>query len=269
MPLGDVLTSIHAVVFVFFLTIPGTTRLQRCFFGLLLLIFDAYSYFIILDEIILLQQNAVIAYCRSSLAAMGTLVVIDVLLLTDDPQVDIRKPPSEQDFRSMASRPFVERLRWSANVVSSCRKIGFTNQVSHVPPFRGSKEKWPFVFAKSRELVMLIIRLGFCWGITLYMGWHRTIMMNDPPADSLLGILMKRALSTPLVVLTSYTAINASYLAGSVALVAIGMTEPKEWPPLFGDFKEFTSVRKGWGYDFVFGQQSQSISKSLSQFFSQ
>jgi hypothetical protein len=73
-------------------------------------------------------------------------------------------------------------------------------------------------------------------------------MMNDPPAPNFLQTAIRRAFSTGLVILTSYTFIDVSYWLAAIALTAVGLTNATSWPPLFGKFSEMRTVRGAWGY---------------------
>jgi hypothetical protein len=48
--------------------------------------------------------------------------------------------------------------------------------------------------------------------------------------------------------LSAYGAISMQYTLLSIVTVALGISEPVDWPPVFGSFSDAYTIRRAWGY---------------------
>lgn len=53
-----------------------------------------------------------------------------------------------------------------------------------------------------------------------------------------------------LCILGVYCIANGSYILNSIISVSLGLSTPKEWPPLFGSITSCYSIRRAWGCAF-------------------
>lgn len=171
-------------------------------------------------------------------------VPIKLLLLTPDPLRTIRQIGSDIQLSTL---PLLQRLQWGASLAWNHRGIGMTTQVPYVPPHIAPLKRGPFIAAQIRTLILHCVRLGVMWGPIMYFKLHTTFLANQPPAESLLGVILYRVVFTVVTLVTSYTTIDIPWLIVCILGVGSGYSEPKAWPPQFGYFSDATTLRRAWG----------------------
>lgn len=176
-------------------------------------------------------------------AFFGTIhllfIASDFLLLSPlhelypiDPATKIKLPPPKTSF---------QYFNWAIGLLANPRAVSWSHEVPNLR--RSSLSRWDFV--KSQ-----------CFGcFKLYLladAIHLYIKLNpcfDPLGPGVLGHGWGWGIwNTMMVFAFWYSWMALMHTATSVLAVALGFSEPKEWPSLFGRLRDLTGVRAFWGY---------------------
>lgn len=107
-----------------------------------------------------------------------------------------------------------------------------------------------FIFSRYLRIIWHAFLVDVCQS---YMDVNPLFSLSGEEAQSLrsqgfaLNVLNILAMFTP-----AYCMISLSYDLLSIVAVALGVTEPRTWPLIFGDWKEGYTVRRFWSYVILF-----------------
>ncbi|TFK46787.1 hypothetical protein OE88DRAFT_861116 [Heliocybe sulcata] len=183
------------------------------------------------------------------------------LLYLSDPVHQFRH---EKDTMDPAALPMLKRWYWVLCLLHSPRGIGWSYRVAHTP-CSPQQKRWHFVF----------LRLGRAIALFLIIDVAQTYIHSNPsfthptPYNSPFtsqGYLL-RCVNIVAWLTVSHGTLNMNYTALSAACVAIGLSEPQDWPDLFGSWRESYTVRRYWGRTWhqLMRRYTSSIGKYCAQ----
>ena len=164
-------------------------------------------------------------------------------------------PPSQRTWKS--------NLTFTLDIALNKRRINRPDRTANIPPHPLPPSKPRFLLTRTLRFLALYLTLDLLTihplpnpTITCAPGQerilHRLFYTTTLPLPSLLelvGIVLGYGLGGVI-------GLSACYDLAAIVLVAVGISEPADWPPLFADPREAYSVRRFWG---VFWHQSLRI----------
>lgn len=215
-------------IFLFIIAIASKPSPQRTLFFPVLAALYAYLFVFPKEE-----KGFQIAICTTALLGYAS-----DLILFSEPQISFRREGQRKPVCEMA---LFERLYWAASLAFDWRGVQWSCQISNLQ--RSHLPRWAFVRSKLyRVITVYLLRdiVFFCL--------HRNPAFNriDGERFGAHGFLWQT-----WNVLLFWFCVGASlYIAHSVAsaiAVAVGLSEPRDWPDFFGPWLRTTSMRQFWG----------------------
>ncbi|KAA1478062.1 hypothetical protein DENSPDRAFT_875553 [Dentipellis sp. KUC8613] len=146
--------------------------------------------------------------------------------------------------KSAREMPFYRRVYWAACYTHFPRSVGWSNQVSSIPPrLRVSRS----AFVRSRLQWILWFWLVLDVAQT-YQHTHPLFHFSGDATRSVgsEGNIM-RSINVIAYMATPYSILNLQYNVCSVVAVLVGYSDPADWPDLFGKWADAYTIRKFWG----------------------
>jgi hypothetical protein len=180
-------------------------------------------------------------------------------LLHRDPSTDFYRIKDRHD---LVSGGWITRLKWAAALSVTARGIGWNFQVPKCPPLRGPRTRAAFVRKRIITITQkLLVFVSVCYGIIIPFHINVYHLATTPPSASNLGLhwgdtiilplhpvlFLKRALASWTYIMATRIGLSAAYEIAALVGVALGLTDPEEWPDAFGSAKDAYTVRKCWG----------------------
>jgi len=139
---------------------------------------------------------------------------------------------------------FLQRFKWALRLLTSPRAIGWAHEPRHVfPPHPPeNQQRWDFLKRQSLSALIYFVIMDSIHTWTLL---SPPFQRNGISLAS--GIYPIRLMNTVLFFANIWAYSSFVYTLGSVVVVALHITEPSEWPPLFGRWSDAYTVRRFWG----------------------
>ena len=171
--------------------------------------------------------------------AILLLMASDFLLLTDV-QRELRLIGQP---KSISDAPLSDRLIWAVKLVTGQRGIGWAHEpTAALPPRPTSMTRGQFIVSRVKWLVFYALLFGI----------GQTIVRRDPsfhitaPPIVEQGLL-SRSYATLVFVINTWSVLAIfGNLIPSLVLVTAGLSEPSEWPHLFGSWSDAYTVHNFW-----------------------
>lgn len=166
------------------------------------------------------------------------LYTVDYILLTDV-QTELRLKGQTV---SISSAGFADRLRWAVKLFLTPRGIGWTHASSSIQYPRKPASRTRFVCTKVLEmLVCIILERSF------FVMNHFNPAMKDSEARSAqrYGVYYQ-AVGVLGFALAGFAGMNFCFCITSALSVLFGLSEPKDWPDLYGSIWNAYSVQRLW-----------------------
>jgi hypothetical protein len=201
---------------------------------------------------------------RGPLAAMcwvNVLNAIDLLMLSRvsfDEQIAWKTKLSQS--KTTARNSYWRRLIWSIEMAFNYRRVNTPWQIRAVPAFDKHDpgfipDKWNFLLRCAVRVCGSLLVLHFC---TIDADDARLAAMISEISDSKKVLLptwgewtARRALVQMLFTVSfgfvTRAAILGTYSLLAMFFVALGVYEPVDWPPVFGDLGDMYSLTRVWG----------------------
>ncbi|KAI0114680.1 membrane bound O-acyl transferase family-domain-containing protein [Hypoxylon sp. NC0597] len=162
----------------------------------------------------------------------------------------VDRPP--QEAMSMASFS-LQKSSWTLNAMINLRGIRWSSETRNLPKRIKEGEK------ESKARFLLLQLVDFCWMflmVDLVSQLGLRLFFIDPTSGKpyvnskglsiqshdMLGSLAKAFVYGA----GPYFVTNMQYVACSIVAVILGLSQPEDWPPLYGKLREATTVRKFW-----------------------
>jgi len=159
-----------------------------------------------------------------------------------------QRRPTHHNFRDQkvpaCSLPLVERIKWAIKLSSNTRCTGWSHGPKHVlpPPPLPSTTRINFVL---QQIGTLVLDLIFYDIIITYVRSTPNFARNGPSFAE--GGIIRRTTNVLVLGLAGSTSIRACHRICRILSLCIGMTEPQDCPPLFGDIRDAYTLRGFWG----------------------
>ncbi|KAI0926545.1 hypothetical protein AcW1_002493 [Taiwanofungus camphoratus] len=171
----------------------------------------------------------------------GQILTATYLLWLTNPLENFRH---EQDAVAPASRPILRRVYSALCVLQNHRGVGWNYHVANVPA-RPSETRWKFV----RMRLLRVSRYVFL------LDAAATYQRNNPlfslRGENALSVGAQGYVWRCVNILARFSMpfgmMDMRYSLLSVVLVTLGLSEPKDWPDLYGSWADAYTVRRFWG----------------------
>ena len=138
--------------------------------------------------------------------------------------------------------PFKDRLLWATSLVGNPRGVGWIHEPTlHLPP-RPTSTRLKFMLSQFMWMVFYILQLE----ITNIFVRENPCFVAGGPSLTDFGWLWRSTVW--LFVLLLYSWLSLLYTAYSIVIVALEISEPRDWPHLFGSPLDAYTVRSCWGW---------------------
>jgi len=171
--------------------------------------------------------------------ALYLLTASDYLLFTDV-QRELR-PAGQLEEKSIWEAPFWSRVKWSINLLATPRGIGWTHQPKNGIPPRPTSDRRRFILTSLGRVLFNIALIDLTKiTITHNPSFRRTAQPFSEQA------LLWRSWCILQFLAITVPGLSVMYLSLGVASVALGLSEPTDWPDLIGNFGDAYTVRRFW-----------------------
>jgi len=144
------------------------------------------------------------------------------------------------------------KIKWAITLLINLRGVDWNFEITKNIPRKGWRytKRSRFLFLQVIEFILialmadLVAQTSVRAFFTPPSGWKALNSKCITLRDSDLGWSFFKTL---IFGLGPYYFINMQYLFCSIIAVALGVSKPKDWPPLFGKLSEVTTVRIFWG----------------------
>ena len=152
-----------------------------------------------------------------------------------------------------------KRLYWTLTLRIPGRALGWGHEApipqTHqhtflffAPPSqkRGLKARIYFVFSRLQQVALTVLALDavvYFWKQAIVEPWNGQV---NASAQRLLMAFLRNFWALQYI-LTTFLNLQLVHSVLSIVCVGIGLSDPEEWPPLFGQWREAYTVRRFWG----------------------
>lgn len=207
-----------------------TTRLNQLLFVPIAGLFMHTVFFTRSDDILLDY--------RLAMAVTAELFVSSDFILLRKHQPEIRQIGQKRPTSEMS---VFARLWWAAKLSVAARGVGWSFEpTDHLPPrpttsrrrFIISQLAWLGVYGLEQDIISIIMRAHPCYS-------------KNGPSFGALGWLWRTTIWIHPVM--AYLKLSIPHTALSIICVAIGVSEPGDWPHIFDSLWKAYTVRNVWG----------------------
>ena len=185
-------------------------------------------------------------FCSSSNPRSDFLTISPVtpLFFTSLDYILLRKyqrelQPSGQ--KPLSKMPFKDRLWWATSLSGNPRGIGWTHEPTRYLPPRPSSTPGRFILSQLMWMVFYFLQID----ISDTFARANPYFATGSPSLTAFGWLWRS--NTWLYISSAYSILSMLYIGYSIVSVAVGMSEPRDWPHLFGSPLNGYTVRNCWG----------------------
>ncbi|EAW11042.1 wax synthase family protein [Aspergillus clavatus NRRL 1] len=146
------------------------------------------------------------------------------------------------------------KIKWAAALLLNLRGIRWSFQVKNVPQVPGLDRmtRVRFLLWRLSELVVVVLMADLVSQMAVRFFYTDRVTGEAGALDSKYIDLRDNRWAWSFVKaltfgLGPYFFINMQYLTVSILAVVTGISQPVDWPPLFGKLKYATTVRDFWG----------------------
>ena len=148
--------------------------------------------------------------------------------------------PSGQ--KPLSKMPLKDRLRWATSLSGNPRGIGWTHEPTRYLPPRPSSTPGRFILSQLMWMVFYFLQID----ISDTFARANPYFATGSPSLTAFGWLWRS--NTWLYISSAYSILSMLYIGYSIVSVAVGMSEPRDWPHLFGSPLNGYTVRNCWGW---------------------
>ena len=267
--LNALIAHIHKPLLIAALTLE-TTRFQRLIaFGVIFLA-EWRTYIIFLDQ---QGHRGVLDYFKPSGMVAAVILSAELLLMNSDPRASIRTllskrskevvsvsngqantgsnkstkriEPKAERSAALADKDIslVRRAFMATTLAFNPRYIGTNMQVSNIVPLS------PSLAASRRDFCIHRFISGVTGALRL-LGLYLLAASIPFLKEAVIAehfTPLQRAISGPATAYTTYLIINSGHCIASAVAVALGVSDPEEWPDYFGALSDAYTVGRAWG----------------------
>lgn len=169
----------------------------------------------------------------------SVLTASDFILLTDV-QKELRL---QNDKRDIPASSLSARMVWALKLMTSQRAVGWAHEPTGRIPAKPKTSRWTFVVSR---LFLGAYYYMLSDLLRILAQWRFAVVRRGTTDVGVLGSLLDRM--TYLTALAEVQmGLTMPYICMSAVSVALGLTEPKEWPAMFGSWSEAYTIGRFWG----------------------
>ncbi|EPQ55828.1 hypothetical protein GLOTRDRAFT_105750 [Gloeophyllum trabeum ATCC 11539] len=228
---------------------PKTSIKLACFIAYCVVLFSGFK---------LTTGDPLHNYSMGSAITSHIATAIHFVWLTD-PVRDFRH---EKDTVDPASLPILQRWWWMLCAVHCPRGVGWNYQVANVPT-PPTKPRWQFVLRQLRRTAWFFLLVDLAQTYVKSNPYYTDPTPYTSPFTS--QGYTGRVVNIVAWMTLPYGTMNMNYAALSAVCVALGLSEPRYWPDLFGAWSDSYTVRRFWGR--TWHQLMRRYISSIGKFF--
>ncbi|KAI0093148.1 hypothetical protein BDY19DRAFT_410980 [Irpex rosettiformis] len=198
-------------------------------------------------------------YLKGCFLGATSLMALYNLVLTD-PMIEWRDKSRPNVLG--ANLPLWERINWIFCAACNNRGLGWSFEVPYVPPLP-SYERLPFLKRRTYQLLWNVLLVDIAQTYQrinpVFSPGSTASMWSQGLAFGYLNLLAR--------LITAWGMFNIPYDWLSLACVATGIHEPKDWPDTFGNWSDAYTVRRFWSRSWHQRLRRVSSIQSSSLFF--
>ncbi|TFK66885.1 hypothetical protein BDN72DRAFT_888993 [Pluteus cervinus] len=169
-----------------------------------------------------------------------TFTTIHLLFLTN-PEKDFKHESSTEPVQALS---VPRRVVWGFSVLCTARNVGWNTEIVNLPP-RPTTGRWRFVLNNLFRAAwfFLVIDIG-----QAYQHSNPMFLLSGPAAVSIKSQgYFRRCIGIVAFQSAAYGLLSLQYSLASAFLVAVGISESKHCPNLFGSWADSYTLRRFWG----------------------
>ena len=143
--------------------------------------------------------------------------------------------------KPLSEMPPKDRLWWASSLTGNPRGIGWTHEPTLYIPPRPSSTRRRFILSQLMWMVFYILQFD----ITNILVRANPCFTSGGPSLIAFGWLWRS--TAWLFVSLAYCSMSLSHIAYSILSVAMGFSEPRDWPHIFGSLLDAYTLRNCWG----------------------
>ena len=174
--------------------------------------------------------------------ATSILTASDYILLTDV-QNELRL---QNDKQHIPSAPLRTRMGWALRLLMSQRAIGWTHEPTRRIGSKPTASRWAFVISRMFWVAYYVVLFDL---LQIMMQWNFAVIKGEVKYGGKFGWLITRISFLPCLI-EIHLGVSMTYSSMAAASVTLGLTEPRQWPPIFGHWSEAFTVGRYWGFVF-------------------
>ncbi|KAJ7438511.1 hypothetical protein B0H11DRAFT_588204 [Mycena galericulata] len=194
-----------------------------------------------------LLHDAQAGYITSMYWFTSLIMASDYLLLTDV-QRELRQIHDSSDRRAsrpiqnIEHAPFLERVNWAVHLFFNARGVGWAHEPRKALPSRAAPNtpRVKFIAEQTLRLGATLVLFDL---VNLHVRWNPALGLR-------LGLASVgwtwRVIGTVGWAAGAFAGLASVHYTSSIVCVALGISLPQDWPPLFGRIADAASVRTFW-----------------------
>lgn len=137
--------------------------------------------------------------------------------------------------------PLAQRAKWALTLFLNLRGVGWNHEPRALPsPVPPNTSRMKFI---ARQLACFCALLLLFDLTNLHWQWNPAFHLRMGLAAAGLGW---RIVGTVAWGATAAAGLSLPHYAASIVCVALGVSRPQDWPPLFGGWADVASIRTFW-----------------------
>ncbi|KAF8979965.1 membrane bound O-acyl transferase family-domain-containing protein, partial [Cyathus striatus] len=178
-------------------------------------------------------------YTIGTMGGSFLAAAFDFLIVQPNPQDNLKHTSQDKPASQLS---FFHRLRWATALTFNLRGANWNCAVPGLR-YPTYSSRWKFIFSRLQSALIYYIVGDVVGALT-----RRIPPFQYPPTESLSAHgLGWQAVYVVLFWTSMYSRMERAHAFGSALFVAVGVSEPEDWPSYFGRLSEAKSLRSFWG----------------------
>ena len=171
-----------------------------------------------------------------ALVLFGQWVSFFVLHVPENEYWRVREKQKKEKQGVEHDKGWWEKLKWTTSLKMTLRGVGWNWKVKNVPS-QSPTSRSRFIRNQLAKAFVFYAAFDLIW---FFVRDRATVEIFEESAT-------RQVLYAWIAGAQSYLTINMQYPLFAAMTVALGIYEPREWPPLMGKLREVITVRGFWG----------------------
>ncbi|KAF8315200.1 hypothetical protein DL93DRAFT_2227575 [Clavulina sp. PMI_390] len=233
--------------------VAPTTRPQRLLVFFVILALETWNMTVLIYEP---GMKGGLAYTEACGIVNFVMVALQLLVATGDPRISItwgrpaahnsrrkRKAESGRLYLSSSALSFYSRVWWTNWLMLNPRGIGTNAQAANITPLPQSLSSSIGSFCRSRFIsavkgLLILVSIGIAPA-------HSQFVLEAATTSS--PTVLQRAALTTCGVVFAWNLLNVGQCLLACLAVGLRVSEPEDWPDMFGAVTDAYTLRRAWG----------------------